>query len=923
MEIEQELEWKKAQNNIKINVDLIAAAKQHLSFLAAVDRNRCLCSEGPPLYMAIHRYNVYWLPLLAKHSESPFFEGPLVVPFDIEWIWHCHRLNPVRYKSDCEELYGSILDNRNVVSTVGGALKTRTEEIWKNLYPDVPYELDLTKDIISTTISDELSASEKCTKYDLLAAVKRQSPFFYQVARQHMSNELYLEGTIARYKGFLHLIKINRERSIKSFSVPTYDIDLMWHTHQLHPASYCKDLVEIMGKILEHDDTDSDRTKGKKLDVGFSGTTKQWEEIYAVRYWRAGAMHKGNAPLPLRTTPYPSLGLTKKDYLSKENQKITNLSEVKVVEVMLEFVDVKNIPEGPKGGLFVSFRKTQPDTIFNANRSLTILSQSGEKQVACFQCQPTGHLCFELMCDSASNLPISKPARTMASGSISLEDLLSPLSNLTMEKWLELVPSSNSGCSKPIYLRVALSTTVPTNAPRVLHLIRSRPFSKNSCFFPLPGRVHLAKNWTRVIDDNGNEIISLQMRDFKKSKEKNDSMLRKEVIGIIKSGGTNRFAEFTGTEWLLIDSNWSVKIPGIVSEDGYILELIGDRSVKFFPGRKLEYEPKHCQKQRNDNDFLTAVEFSSEDPYGKALALFDFKSGTVKINEEWLLFPGLLLAFILGEILRKDGCISINSSGKILEEKECSDKEVSSCQMEGRKTMPTTVQEYMKLDPEATRGDAITTVEGGKHSGGCGSGCGSGCGNEVRSGGCGGCGATCGNVLKSGSCGGCGGGCSGGCGGGCGNIIKSGGCGGCGGRGGGGGGDCGNKLSGEPYASAGGCGGGCGGCGGRSDNQLVGAYKADNECIAEQKESKCNLGSLPQVYLTHGSYGIHHLFTSFFSAYLNLNLLIMFRCDEKNCHACRIQSHVKRGLALFIGVEITGGVEVAAFLLVNVEMTIV
>lgn len=179
---------------------------------------------------------------------------------------------------------------------------------------------------------------------------------------------------------------------------------------------------------------------------------------------------------------------------------------------MLEFVDVKNLPESHKGGLFVSFRKRQPDTIFSAKRSLTILSVSGEKQVACFQCQPTGHLFFELMCYSACNLPLSKSSKCMGSGSVSLEELLSPLSNLTMEKWLELVPSSNSENSKPIYLRVAMSVTVPTDAPHVFHMIRSRPFSKNSCFFSLPGRVHLAKNWTRVIDDNDNEIINLQMR---------------------------------------------------------------------------------------------------------------------------------------------------------------------------------------------------------------------------------------------------------------------------------------------------------------------------------------------------------------------------------------------------------------------------
>ncbi|KAL6580837.1 hypothetical protein OROMI_006760 [Orobanche minor] len=67
--------------------------------------------------MIIERYNVFWLPLLANHSESRLLEGPLVVPLDCEWIWHYHRLNPVRYKSDYDEFYGKILDNQNVVSS--------------------------------------------------------------------------------------------------------------------------------------------------------------------------------------------------------------------------------------------------------------------------------------------------------------------------------------------------------------------------------------------------------------------------------------------------------------------------------------------------------------------------------------------------------------------------------------------------------------------------------------------------------------------------------------------------------------------------------------------------------------------------------------------------------------------------------------
>lgn len=114
-----------------------------------------------------------------------------------------------------------------------------------------------------------------------------------------MNDHLFLEEAAARYKGFLHLIKRNWERSVRRFCVPTYDIDLIWHSHQLNPDSYCKDLVAALGKVLEHDDTDSDRTKGNKLDNGFSGTTKQWEETFGLRYWRVGAMYRGNPPSPL------------------------------------------------------------------------------------------------------------------------------------------------------------------------------------------------------------------------------------------------------------------------------------------------------------------------------------------------------------------------------------------------------------------------------------------------------------------------------------------------------------------------------------------------------------------------------------------------------------------------------------------------
>ncbi|KAH7848071.1 hypothetical protein Vadar_033476 [Vaccinium darrowii] len=823
MEKEQELEWAEAQK-IGISIDLVAAAKQQLKFLAAVDRSRWLY-EGPALERAIYRYNACWLPLLAKHSEAQIIEGPLVVPLDCEWVWHCHRLNPVRYKSDCVGFYGRILDNHNVVSSIQGSSKGDSEQSWKELYPNEPSDFCLAEGFF-----EKVSGDGKYTQYDLLSAVQRQVPFFYQVSRPHMDNDLFLESAVARYKGFLHLIKRNRERSLNRFCVPTYDVDLIWHSHQLQPASYCKDLNELLGKVLEHDDTDSDRSKGKKLDSGFSDTTKQWEDTFGTRYWKAGAMYRGSAPSPITSPPCSSYIVAEKVIASNEHKEAISLPQVKAVEVMLEFVGVRNLPENHKGSLSVIFSKSQPDTICNGSRRLSILSESGEKQVASFSCQSNGYLLFELVSHSPSNLKISSPDKTLGSTVFSLEDFLNPVSTLSMEKWLELTPSSCTVDSKPISLRVALSFSIPFPAPHVLHMVRSYEFSKWSSFCPLPGMLQFTKSWTRVIDESGNEVITLQMRSRNNSKSK----LKKEVIGIGKYGEVRTLAEFVGAEWSLIDSSpWSLDLQKRPDKDGDLFALTGLRKVKLFPGRKLEYEPKQCEKHRSERDFVTLVEFSAEDPYGRAITLFDFKSGIFKVKEEWMVLPGIILAFILSDTLREKGYKGLENcefGNKLIAKKDVAlnVETANRKRVTPEKATATTEGRDSECKNALLSGGGTALKSAGcggggcgggcgnmVKSGGCGSGCGGKCGNMVNSGGCGsGCGGGCGNTVNNSGCEGgkcgkmvdSGGGCGSGCGSGCGNMVKSGGCGsGCGGN-------CGNKVN------SGGCGSGCGGggCGGKA-----------------------------------------------------------------------------------------------------------
>ncbi|KAF3787175.1 Glycine-rich domain-containing protein 2 [Nymphaea thermarum] len=789
MDEAQELEWLEAQN-IVISRDLVAIAKEQLLFLEAVDRNRCLY-DGPVLDRAIHRYKNYWLPLLDKHNQSKLTSGPLVVPLDCEWVWHCHRLNPVRYKSDCERFYGRILDNHDVLSNVKGASKQETAELWNNLYPKEPYELDFCYKSTEDN-AEAVPAAIASITYDLVSAVKRQSTFGYQVTRPCMHDVRFLQEAVARYKGFLHLIKRNKERSIQQFCVPTYDIDLIWHSHQLQPACYNKDLIQVLGRVLEHDDTDSDRSKGKKLDVGFSSTTKQWEETFGRRYWRAGAMHRGNSPSPVVVNPISYAD--EKVLVSCKHEKVFDLPMIETIQVYFQFVRIKNFTAEPKGSLFVNCSKKQPDIFFSSHKRIGIESEVGKKHTVSFQCEPKGELVFELVSCTSSNLPLSRQLKTIGTTSLSLEGLVNSPA-LSAERWFELESDLLSG-PEPIYLHIAVSVTVPTFAPFAFHVSPSRQYALNSCLHPLLGRLQQLKRWTRFVDAKGSEVISMQMRNFKKTEVDNSCSLKRGIVGVSGCSGQEKvlakeLIEHGGlTKWLFSDYDWCLQLEKKKGVDGYLIDFQGHGLVKFFLGRKLDFELEYHKKQKNEQDFITIVEFSSEYPYGKALALFNLKSGFLKINQDWFVFPGLVLAFILSDTLRKDGKLKFITNGI-----------TNGCTLESLASEGAIISDLGKKY-DGTYGQE-NVVKSGACSGGCSGSCGSACNTAVTITTCGAnCSGECGAAQKngqefqgyviigngggkcSGKCGG--GGCGGGkCGGGCRNsdMLENIGHGGCGGGG--------------------------------------------------------------------------------------------------------------------------------------------
>ncbi|CAA7259467.1 unnamed protein product [Cyclocybe aegerita] len=112
-------------------------------------------------------------------------------------------------------------------------------------------------------------------------------PGFFDEAEDEMA----LHHATARYHAFLDLMA----SSPASFFVPTLDIDLVWHTHQLMPGKYQADCSTYVHQFIDHDD----KVEGLKLSSSFDATCRAWMKRFGVRY-----SHSYTAPPP---APAPHL----------------------------------------------------------------------------------------------------------------------------------------------------------------------------------------------------------------------------------------------------------------------------------------------------------------------------------------------------------------------------------------------------------------------------------------------------------------------------------------------------------------------------------------------------------------------------------------------------------------------------------------
>ena len=272
--------------------DLVVESQKHIHFLQTLHATGTTLS--PVSATSIKRYVDLWLPMVAKVVGPTSVGLSLIPPPDVAWLWHCHRLAPLDYERYVTDRFGKMLEPMPPFAVQVEGINCggyddqdgiRTRNTWSSLYSNEPFFL-LVKERPNPMANSPLVGG-----FDLAGSSERQATFLWQVSDPHFADPTFLVDAEENYHRFLGLVSKGRPL------VPTYQIDLMWHTHMLASLTdYHADCIAIRGAKFHHDDSMNDRTPGASLDIAFQVTKALWKSAYGRDYVVKHGMYRGEPP---------------------------------------------------------------------------------------------------------------------------------------------------------------------------------------------------------------------------------------------------------------------------------------------------------------------------------------------------------------------------------------------------------------------------------------------------------------------------------------------------------------------------------------------------------------------------------------------------------------------------------------------------
>ncbi|XP_040960624.1 uncharacterized protein [Gossypium hirsutum] len=205
---------------IHLSVDLVSAARRNIGFLRSVYECQWL-HQRATIIEAIRRYDEVWMPLISNLTVEGSTPPMVLPPFDVEWVWFCHTLNPVGYRKYCETRFSKQIGKPAIFNEENEEYALmRCKQIWVQKFSSEPFENEVESD----------SKNQPLMNKDLFNEVEKHKFLYSKFAEPYLSELVYLIAARQRYKGFLYMMQRFGDGCFRF--VPALDILLMLLTHQ-------------------------------------------------------------------------------------------------------------------------------------------------------------------------------------------------------------------------------------------------------------------------------------------------------------------------------------------------------------------------------------------------------------------------------------------------------------------------------------------------------------------------------------------------------------------------------------------------------------------------------------------------------------------------------------------------------------------
>ncbi|CAF3110031.1 unnamed protein product [Rotaria sp. Silwood2] len=228
----------------------------HILLLRKVIAHPEITQEGPLLDYFVNDY----CNRMAR-QEMQTRDQQMKLPWQTEWIWHVHRLHPLNYQADCTK---QLLNEQIVDKKVRQLLhKHKSNQDSKLSFPSITNRFFFVPTI------------------DLRKAVIRQRDFLEKFQKHYLYSldlkkflRSQFENLVQNYISFMKLAQKNE------MIVPTFDIDVIWHTHMRYPSQYQTVSIALCGFIVDHNDD----IESNNLNNAYEKTAERWEKTYKSKY---------------------------------------------------------------------------------------------------------------------------------------------------------------------------------------------------------------------------------------------------------------------------------------------------------------------------------------------------------------------------------------------------------------------------------------------------------------------------------------------------------------------------------------------------------------------------------------------------------------------------------------------------------------